>query len=144
MLEFFTNYGADLTAILVAVGGIIVTAYNTANIFVNNRKVRKDLTAAQEAVKITQDGIVEAFKIAKIPNELKVSLSKQVDTKLNEWQDKVIKLLEKYQSQLLETNLMMLKILSYTAASNKLTDEDKARLEDFTKRITGEDQTIEV
>ena len=137
MLDFFANYGADITSLLISVAAIITGSATLVKSF----KIAK---TTDERIQITRDGIVEAFKTAKIPNEWKISISKQVDTKLAEWRDEFLRLWKENDVMKTEMLALLLKILSFTAASNKLTPEEKAKLEDLTKLITDNDATIDV
>lgn len=137
MLDFFANYGADITSLLISVAAIITGSATLVKSF----KIAK---TTDERIQITRDGIVEAFKTAKIPNEWKISISKQVDTKLAEWRDEFLRLWKENDVMKTEMLALLLKILSFTDASNKLTPEEKAKLEDLTKLITDNDATIDV
>lgn len=144
MLEFFAQYGADLTAILVAASGLAGSVFGLVKMFKTGKHVDKSLATTKEDIQITREGIVEAFKTAKIPSEWKVTVSNQVNTILNEWKDDFLKILEKNQAVTVEILIYSLKILKYTAAANKLSEDDKNRITDLIKQITDEDATIDV
>ena len=95
-------------------------------------------------IQITRDGIVEAFKSAKIPTEWKVTISKQFDEKLTSLRDEVIGILQNSETARTGAIIMILKILNYTAASNKLTEDDKTKIADMVKLITDEDATLDI
>ena len=40
--------------------------------------------------------------------------------------------------------ISILKILNFTAASNKLTEDEKKQIDDLIKQITDEDNTIDI
>ena len=82
----------------------------------------------REQLRITKEGIVEAFKTVNFPTAWKVDLSKKVEAKFNELSDKL--LAKVLAADEMKTRLMiyMAKIISNTAAYNKLTEDEKAEL----------------
>ena len=144
MLDFFVNYGADITALLIAIAGLTTAIATLRKAFKTGKKVDTVNMATDEKIKITREGIVEAFKTAKIPTEWKISVSKQVNETLEKWRDDFITLIKNNQSTTNGVMLMMLKILSYTAASNKLTEEDKNKIDELIAVISEDDKTIDI
>ena len=144
MLEFFQTYGPSIFAGILGAGSLASAIVALRNVFKINKKVNKETKTVDEKIQITQDGIVKAFQTAKLPNEIKLSLITQVKDVLTEARDKIIEEVKK--NEQLRTNMMMLilKILSFTAASNKLTEDEKKQIEDMIKLISNEDSTIEV
>ena len=144
MLEFFETYGADIMAMIVA----IASAATTITTFFKSLNLSKQFKAlskvTNEKIEITQNGIVEAFKTAKIPTEWKISISNQVDKKLEEWAAKFLIMFEEHERIRTELAVANTKILAYTAAYNKLSDEEKAKIDAAIKQITDKDKTIEV
>ena len=76
-------------------------------------------------IQITQEGIVEAFKQVKIPSEWKISISSQVDKKLNDFTETFMKQYQENEATKYLMIYLCLKILANTAAANKLSEEDK-------------------
>lgn len=137
MLEFFENYGADLIALIIAICGAVTATMSLIRVVKLGKQTKSD-------IQITKDGIVEGFKMAKIPSEWKVSISNQVDKKLQEWTDKFIEIVKENEELRTRMTALTLKILSYTQASNKLTEEEKAILNDLIKLIKLDDATIDI
>lgn len=135
--EFLSNYGEQIFLALINIANTatVITAF--IKMKMSERKTKKD-------VEITQNGIVEAFKTAKIPSELKISLSNQLDKKFDKWSKEFFE--EYAKNEEAKTNLIMASalILSYTQAFNKLDDESKAKVKDAISQITDYDKTIEV
>ena len=144
MLEFFQTYGPSIFAGILGAGSLASAIVALCNVFKINKKVNKETKTVDEKIQITQDGIVKAFQTAKLPNEIKLSLMTQVKDVLTEARDKIIEEVKK--NEQLRTNMMMLilKILNFTAASNKLTEDEKKQIEDMIKLISNEDSTIEI
>ena len=137
MLEFFQNYGADILAIIIALGSMAAAVTQIVKAHNLNKQNRQD-------IQITREGIVNAFKQAKIPSELKIEISNQVDKKLTDFTNKVITIIKEKEELRDQATLMILKILDYTAASNKLSEEEKAKVEDIKKLISNEDKTVDI
>ena len=82
----------------------------------------------KDQIGITQQGIVEAFKQVKFPTTWKVDLSKKIDAKFEELGNKLYNKLVHQDEAKTRLMIFMAKILSNTAAYNKLTDDEKAEL----------------
>ena len=82
----------------------------------------------KDQIGITQQGIVEAFKQVKFPTTSKVDLSKKFDAKFEELGNKLYNKLVHQDEAKTRLMIFMAKILSNTAAYNKLTDDEKAEL----------------
>lgn len=144
MLEFFEMYGADIMSMVVAITGAataLTTFIKTINL---NKQFKMLQKVTSEKIEITQQGIVEAFKTAKIPSEWKISISNQVDKKLEDWAAKFLTMFEEHERIRTELAVANTKILAFTAAYNKLSDEEKARVDELIKEITDKDKSIEV
>lgn len=144
MLDFLAQYGAQIITALVALGSLAGSVYGILKVFQTGKKVDIVNKTTDEKIQITRDGIVEAFKSAKIPTEWKVTISKQFDEKLTSLRDEVIGILQNSETARTGAIIMILKILNYTAASNKLTEDDKTKIADMVKLITDEDATIDI
>ena len=144
MIDFFTTYGTDILAIIVALSGVatsIATLVKNIGLLKQFNALKKN---TDEKIEITQNGIVEAFKTAKIPNEWKISISNQVDKKLEEWAEKFLTMFEEHERIRTELAIANSKILTYTAAFNKLSEEEKVVIEESIKQLSEKDRTIEV
>jgi len=144
MLDFLAQYGAQILTALVALGSLVGSVYGILKVFQTGKKVDIVNKTTDEKIQITRDGIVEAFKSAKIPTEWKVTISKQFDEKLTSLRDEVISILKNSETARTGAIIMILKILNYTAASNKLTEDDKTKIADMVKLITDEDATLDI
>lgn len=140
MQEFINNYGAIIISIITFIGALATAIAAMRNGIVANKKISK----LNNDIQITQNGIVEAFKKAKISPELKLSISSKVDTILNEWVNKSLKLIQDNEELRTKLAVANTKILSYTAAFNKLSDEEKAEINSLINEVTEKDITIEV
>ena len=137
MVEFFEAHGLDLIALITALGGLIGTIAGLVRIFKTDKSVG-------DKIKITREGVVEAFKTAKIPTEWKIDVSRKIDASLTKWREELVGLIKKDLALNTELLLFALKILSYTAASNKLTPEDKAKLDELMRLVGDEDKTLDI
>lgn len=144
MLDFLTKYGADILAGVIAVAGAITSICATLKLYKTEKRVKASEEQTKEDIAVTQEGIVQAFKQAKIPNELKISLSNQVTTILTNFENKVLELFR--EQERLRTSLVLFctKIMSNTAAYGKLTEEEKTALEELMKEINEADKIVEI
>lgn len=144
MLEFLTQYGSDILAALVSVTAVFTSIIGLAKSLKIGKKVDTNAATTQQEIQITREGIVEAFKTAKIPTEWKVTVSNQLMQQLNKFRDDFIIMFKEQEE--LRTKLMVaaVKILNYTAASNKLTENEKQEINELIKMITDEDATIDI
>lgn len=140
MQEFINNYGAIIISVVTFIGALATAIATMRNGIMANKKITK----LNNDIQITQNGIVEAFKKAKISPELKLSISSKVDTILNEWANKSLKLIQDNEELRTKLAVANTKILSYTAAFNKLSDEEKAEINSLINEVTEKDITIEV
>ena len=144
MLEFFAQHGPAILAGMTALGSLVASVTGLVKVFKTNQKINAEQAKTQTEIQITREGIIEAFKAAKIPNEWKVTVSKQVEAYLTKFRDDFITM---YKENEQARNLMMvsmLKILNFTAASNKLTEDEKKQIDDLIKMISDEDSTIDI
>ena len=144
MLEFLSNHGVEITAIITALGGAIGAVVSLIQVFKNNRKINKNNELTKQDIKITREGIVEAFKSAKIPNEWKISVSTQVNKMLVNFRDEFIKLYKENAEMSNKLLAISAKVLSFTAASEKLTADEKKQLQDLILLLNKEDYTIDI
>lgn len=144
MLEFLTQYGSDILAALVSVTAVFTSIVGLAKSLKIGKKVDTNAATTQQEIQITREGIVEAFRTAKIPTEWKVTVSNQLMQQLNKFRDDFIVMFKEQEE--LRTKLMVaaVKILNYTAASNKLTEDEKQEINELIKMITDEDATIDI
>ena len=144
MLEFFEQYGPLIAGYIISAGALAIGIYSIITSFGLGKKVNKKTISLEQQIQITRQGIIEAFKSAKLPNEIRLSISTKVEEILTLATDKIIETIKKNEAIRTAANLMILKILNYTAASNKLTDEERQQIEDILKVLTEEDNTVNI
>ena len=145
MLEsFWSTWGADILACIVAAAGAISAVCATIRMFKSEKRMKQLEQETKESVQITQEGIVKAFKTAKINPDIKVSIAKQVDEVLKQWAVTFTDTVKKHEEVHTKLVLMVAKIMANTAAYNKLTEEEKAELERVMKEIVEDDGLVEV
>lgn len=144
MLVWLEQYGPLILTYLISGGALAGAIYNLIRLLKLGKKTDNTLADFGKQLEVHKSAIIEGFKAAKIPNELKVSLANKVDIALNNAVNKLIE--EVKNGEELRTKVMVqcLKILQYTAAAGKLTAEEKAEMEDYLKLLTDKDTTIEV
>lgn len=143
-MDFFVTYGADILAMIIALCGSGTSVLMFIRSIRLNRSVKLTQDSTMQQITITKEGIVEAFKRSKIPTELKISISDQVDKKLEAWAAKFLTLFEEHERIRTELAIANTKILAFTAAYNKLTDEEKAKIDETIRQITDKDRIVEV
>lgn len=144
MLEFFELYGPSILAAIAAAGGAITAVCATIKMFKTEKRVKASEAQTKEDVKITREGIVEAFKKSKIPTELRLSISKQVDEKLEAWAEKFLIMFKEHEELRTKLAVANTQILAFTAAFNKLSPEEQTEINELIKQITDGDKVIEV
>lgn len=144
MLEFFQLYGPSILAAIVAAGGAVTSVCAVIKMFKTEKRVKASEAQTKEDIQITREGIVEAFKKSKIPTEWKISISKQVDEKLEMWAERFLTMFKEHEDLRTKLAVANTQILAYTAAFNKLSPEQQAELNELIKQITDGDKTIEV
>ena len=144
MIEFFRIYGGDILAGIVALCGAGTAVFSFIKTIKLNKSVKLTQDSTMQQIAITQEGIVKAFQTAKIPTEWKISISNQVDQKLEAWAAKFLTMFKEHEDIRTQLAIVNTKILAFTAAFNKLSDEDKAKLEELIKQVTDKDKILEV
>lgn len=136
------NYEAILSIITAVIGAVVaVTAFIKA--LKSETRVTNQMAALKGDVAITRAGVVQAFKDAVVPKELKVSINKQVRQIISEEMAKVLEVVRKSEERRTKMNYWVLRILSWTAASNKLTVEEQSEVNELLALIAEEDQIVE-
>lgn len=144
MLEFFAQHGPAILAGMTALGSLVASITGLVKVFKTNQKINAEQAKTQTEIQITREGIIEAFKAAKIPNEWKVTVSKQVEAYLTKFRDEFITMFKENEQARDLIMISILKILNFTAASNKLTEDEKKQIDDLIKQISDEDNTIDI
>lgn len=144
MLEFLAQHGPDIISAILGLGGLIVGVHNVVKCFKMGKKIDTTTVSLETNIQVIKDGIVEAFKSAKLPSEIKLSISNKLEEILGQVRDTVITEFKKNEASRTMIMLLILKILRFSQASSKLTDEEKNKVDDLLKLITEEDATIEL
>lgn len=144
MFEFFEAYGPAILSAVVAAAGAVTSVCALIKMFKSENRINKSNAQMRKEVEVTQQGIVEAFKTAKITPDIKISVSKQVDKKLEDWSKKILAIIKENEELVTKLAVANTKILAYTAAYNKLSNSEKAQIDDLLKEITEADSTIEI
>lgn len=122
MLDWLQISPAALIAIITGGSAALVSIIAVITAVYTAKKARKEY-------QITKQGVVDGFKQAVIPSKIQLDVA----TSLNKFMAEVFpKLEESVKNQiapLVSANLLMLQILANTAAANKLTDEQKAQMQ---------------
>lgn len=144
MYEFFAQYGPTVLAIFSAVTACAASITGLVKVVNTSKEIKQESAKTKEDIKITREGVIEAFKTAKIPSEWKVSVSNQVNKILTSFRDEMINTYKENERVRDLTMIAILKILNFTAASNKLSESEKQEINDLIAQITPEDNTIDV
>lgn len=144
MLGFIELYGPAIIAGIIGAGGLAGAIYNIVKCFKLGKRVDKATCSLEKNMEITREGVIEAFKSAKLPNEIKLSITTKVEEVLGQARDMLIEEVKKNEAVRTSMMTMILKILSFTAASNKLTDDDKKQIEDMLKLLSEDITTINI
>lgn len=144
MLEFLTQWGYELLAGLLGTAGAAVSVVAVWKVYKLSKKLKAQEQITREDIKVTKEGVVEAFKTATIPDNIKVSINNKVEEVLGNFRDEMISKFQRGIELTQNMQFMILKILMFTAASAKLTDEERAYLQEIINKFKGEETpTIE-
>lgn len=144
MYEFFAQYGPTILAIFSAVTACAASVTGLVKVINTSKEIKQESAKTKEDIKITREGVIEAFKAAKIPSEWKVSVSNQMTKMFTSFRDEMITIYKENEKARDLIMIAILKILNFTAASNKLTESEKQEINDLIAQITPEDNTIDV
>lgn len=148
MLDFLAKYGPDILAGVIAVCGAVTSVCAVVKMWKSEKRIKATMKTNEEQTRediaITREGIVQAFKQAKIPTDIKVDISKQVYKILNEFEEKMLEMFREQEQIRTGLVLFCTKIMANTAAYNKLTDTEKEALEQLMKQINEQDKIVEI
>lgn len=144
MLDFITQYGADILAALIASAGTVTSVCAVIKMWKSEKRLKKTEEQTKEDIAITREGIVQAFKQAKIPNELKLDISNKVMQVLTDFENRVLEMFREQEQIRTALVLFCTKIMANTAAYNKLTETEKEALEQLMKQISEQDKTVDL
>ena len=144
MLEWFEVYGPTILTAITALGSAAGVTVALGKIFKLVKFVKASKAETQEQIKITQAGIVEAFKTAVVPTEWKISVSSQIATQLTDWKQELFAEFDRREKRRDEISVYSLKILSHTKAYDALSKDDQIRTTDLIKSVDEEYCTIDI
>ena len=144
MIEFLSKYGEEILSVIIQLAGYVVTIIAFIRMLKSEKRTKSFMVQSKQDILITREGIVEAFKTAKINPEIKISIAKQVDAKLSEWKQEFMTMYKKNEESRTKLMLYVAKIMSNTAAYNKLSDDEKEEGNRLMKEIVEDDGLVEV
>ena len=144
MLEWFEVYGPTILTAITALGSAAGVTVALGKIFKLVKFVKASKAETQEQIKITQAGIVEAFKTAVVPTEWRISVSSQVAEQLKEWKREFFAEFDRREKQFTDYLVCNLKILSNTKAYDALSKDDQIKTTDLIKAVDEEYCTIDI
>ena len=143
MMEYLAEHMAQILAIVTAVTSLLITITTFIKVLKSEARTTGRLSNFAEDVKVTRAGIVQGFKDAVVTKDLKVSINKQVEKILDARLDEFLKKITKSEEIRTKMAYWNLKILAWTAAYNKLTNEEKAEISELMALIAEEEQIVE-
>lgn len=105
--------------------------------------VQNELNQMGDTVTITRQGIVQAFKDAVVTKDIKVSINNQVKKILDEELAKFQEVINKSETRKTQMVYWAIKVLSYTAAYDKLTVEQKTEIDELLAMIADDEKLID-
>lgn len=117
-----------LCSVIVGFCGAVAAVASMIKAIKTGKVSTAQYTELKDQIGVTQQGIVEAFKQVKFPTTWKVDLSKKIDAKFDELGNRLYNKLVHQDEAKTRLIIFMAKIMSNTAAYNKLTDDEKAEL----------------
>lgn len=128
MIEWLEANAPGILAVVMTLCGNITSISTLIKSLNFITTIKSELNSLRKDIQVTREGVVEAFKEAVIPSEIKIEISKQVNKILSDSMQEFKEILVNNQETMAKMMVYMLKIMKNTAAYNKLTDEEKALL----------------
>jgi len=151
-MDIIVEYGEQIVQWLASISALIVSitmfvkalksenrVTDAFNIF--KKSVATDVSTLDSKIAITRAVIVQGFKEAVVTKDVKVSVNSQVKKILDEKMQEFLAILKKGEESRTKLTYWTLKILRYTAASDKLTTEQQSEVDEVMALIA-EDETI--
>lgn len=153
-MDFLAEYMATILAAITSFTGMLIAITSFVKSLKSEGRVKNELKATMEtvknemdaamnAVKITREGIVQGFKEAVVTKDVKVSINKEVKRILDDRLDVFYKEIVKSEERRTKMMYWVLKILDWTAASGKLTNEQRSEIEELLALIAEEEQIVD-
>ena len=140
MIEWLEANAPGILAVVMTLCGNITSISTLIKSLNFITTIKSELNSLRKDIQVTREGVVEAFKEAVIPGEIKIEISKQVNKILSDAMQEFKEILVNNQETMAKMMVYMLKIMKNTAAYNKLTDEEKSLL----KTLISNDTIIEM
>lgn len=128
MIEWLEANAPGILAVVMTLCGNITSISTLIKSLNFITTIKSELNGLRKDIQVTREGVVEAFKEAVIPGEIKIEISKQVNKILSDAMQEFKEILVNNQETMAKMMVYMLKIMKNTAAYNKLTDEEKSLL----------------
>lgn len=148
-MDFLVENVSSLIAIITSIcgtttiGGIILGIISFVKASKTEKRIAESLEKTNQSVKITREGIVQAFKDAIVPKDIKVSLNEQVVDVLDKGLDKFMKIVSNGETERTRMMYWCLRIFSYTAAYNKLTAAEQEEIKELLANIAEEERIVD-
>lgn len=142
-MDFLTQYLAAISAAITAAAGAIISIVSFVKSIKSERRTISELAASKKDIKITREGIVQAFKDSVVTKDLKVSVNKEVRKILGEELEKMRETVAKSEERRTKMVYWCLQILDWTAAANKMTPEQHAEIKELLAEIAEEEQIVD-
>ena len=126
MIEWLEANAPGILAVVMTLCGNITSISTLIKSLNFITTIKSELNSLRKDIQVTREGVVEAFKEAVIPGEIKIEISKQVNKILSDAMQEFKEILVNNQETMAKMMVYMLKIMKNTAAYNKLTDEEKS------------------
>ena len=140
MIEWLEANAPGILAVVMTLCGNITSISTLIKSLNFITTIKSELNSLRKDIQVTREGVVEAFKEAVIPGEIKIEISKQVNKILSDAMQEFKEILVNNQETMAKMMVYMLKIMKNTAAYNKITDEEKSLL----KTLISNDTIIEM
>lgn len=147
------NYGTILAAIgtlcsaVIAITSMVKALHSEKRVKAELMNVvshvQTELNQMGDTVTITRQGIVQAFKDAVVTKDIKVSINNQVKKILDEELAKFQEVINKSETRKTQMVYWAIKVLSYTAAYDKLTVEQKTEIDELLAMIADDEKLID-
>ena len=142
-MDFLTQYAAAILAAIGSGSAALISITSFIKALKSERRAYQELSKNKRDIKITREGIVQAFKDAVVTKDLKISINKEVKKILQEEYEKMMALVTRAEERRTKMAYWCLKILNWTAASNKLTTEQKSEIDELLAMIADEEQIVD-
>ena len=145
-MDFLTEHATALfpyTTLFRSICAAIISIVSFMKSLKSEKRTKIELHKTNTDMKITREGIVQAFKDAVITKDVKVSVNSQVKKVLEDELLKMQKMILKAEERRTKMVYWCLKILDWTAAAGKLTNDQRAEVDELLALIADEEQIVD-